>query len=206
MLFLPKLAGFRLVNKLDLSRTGITTEGLLRWDPFSERDWTHRQFDMLSLADTKVDWSQLAEAKWLQRVQNIDLSGLNITDEQLAQPITARGLRLARNPITDAGVQSLLENDTVQHLDLTDTNIDGSTLATDKCPEDLVLDGTQITDATLQAILATGRVRKLSIARTKVTPAILKQLGPTVSLRLGAGLITEADLAKATPLSLESFG
>ncbi len=149
-----KLEAFTNLEKLDLSRTSITSEGLLRWRRLTNPEEFPRPITELSLADTKVDWASLASLR--HSIKHLDLSGLNITDDQFKQPILASSLTLARNPITDAGIDSLFSRQQLRHLDLTDTNIDGSSLAHNKCPEDLVLDGTQITDATLTAILATG--------------------------------------------------
>lgn len=195
---MDELKPFRRLESLDLSRTAITDEGLKK---FGSVNWLRK----LSVADTKLSWSAIQEFCKSHSIVDLDVAGLQITDEQLKVPLGVGKLGLARNPITDDGVATLLEGNQLARLDLSDTAITGSTLKTLQCPESVILDGTQINDANLLAILSLGKVRKLSLARTNVTAAVLPKLANR-SVRLGQGLITENDLANAGPLMFTYLG
>ncbi len=101
-----ELANFPKLARLDLSRTAITDKGLLD----SKLFYTATNQPNLSLADTRISWSAIRELTDHARLGKLDLSGLGLTDDQIAHPIQATQLKLSRNPITDEGVSKLLSH------------------------------------------------------------------------------------------------
>ncbi len=90
----PKLKHFRMLEKLDCRALALTTEGLLRWYDSNDATATGSRITKLSLADTKVDGSALARphpAFWLK---HLDLSGIGLTDDQLAKLVRLGACRL----------------------------------------------------------------------------------------------------------------
>ncbi len=191
------------LKQLDLSRTRVTSAGLLHLPSSLERLWlAHLQIDLQSAAQY-FDRARMS-------LRTLDLSYCQIDDAQLAAcKGFAYGLTrmsLAGNPITDEGVASLLDRcDAIFHLDLSDTQSEGAVLEHANCPSRLALDGTKITDSQLSAMLAkpSWKCDYLSLKRTPITAAVLPALsGIGLSLELGQGLITEQDLLG---LSVGSF-
>ncbi len=165
----------------------------------------------LLLADTKVSFAEVEKymksRSWMNR---LDLSGLNITDEQLGSSslkLRVHNLNLSRNPITDQGVTAalgLFQN--VSKLDLSDTKVTGESLDSAYCPTTVKLDGTEVTDAVIRKLvsLPSWTAQMLSLRRTKITPAIL----PTLKghgIALGEGLIKEKDLLELGVCAFESL-
>lgn len=204
----PELKAFPALRELDLSGTAITDAGLQTLELPNQRivnpDGT-TGFPRLCLADTQVTWAAVQELARHNTICHLDLSGLQIKDDDLATRIAVKSLRLSRNPITDEGLRALLEKSSLRRLDVSDTAITGSTLNVAECPQRLNLDGTAINDATLTAILKTGNVIELSLRRTSITAAVLPLL-VNKSLRLGKGAITENDLATLGRANFEHLG
>jgi uncharacterized protein YjbI with pentapeptide repeats len=201
---LPRLAAFPNLTELDLSRTAITDANLstLKLSAPIEQS---RRGSVLSLSDTQVTWQGARDVASRMPHELLELAGLNITDEQLSTGIAAKGLSLARNPITDAGVDALLEHSNIHRLDLSDTSITGKTLDRRNCPTVLILDGTNIDDANLTKLLTNRTVDYLSIQNTQVTAAVLPLLVGK-SVKLGAGPITESDLLVMGNASFSHLG
>ncbi len=195
---IDKLVYFPKLKHLDLSDTAITNAGLQKLEKLSN-------LTTLSLAGTKVDLALALQVSSKLGVRELDVSGTGITDAQLNGELTIAddlSLNLGRNPITDSGIAELLKNGVrLKRLDLSDTNIDGSGLTSTNCPSALNLDRTKITDANLIKILDKRICRDVSIRSTNVTAAILPSVIPFwgLSLRLGAGNITEQDLINLPP-------
>ncbi len=196
-----ELANFPKLARLDLSRTAITDKGLLD----SKLFYTATNQPNLSLADTRISWSAIRELTDHARLGKLDLSGLGLTDDQIAHPIQATQLKLSRNPITDEGVSKLLSHGTLFRLDVSDTQITGQCFVESQCPTELILDGTPIDDATLLAICKKNTIEKISLARTKVTAAMLPQLSG-MTVRLGQGPITDNDLSNLGPMAFDCLG
>ena len=204
---LPELKAFPNLQELDLSGTAITDAGLeqLALPKFkvANPDGTPG-FQRLSLADTKVKWAAIQQLAKKHVISHLDLSGLQISDADLATGISVSSLRLSHNPITDEGLPALLKNSRLHGLDVSDTAITGSTLNVPSLQR-LNLDGTAITDATLTAILNNSSVSHFSLRRTGITPAVLPLL-VNKSIRLGKGAITENDLAALGPAHFDHLG
>lgn len=199
----PKLKSYRQLKRLDLSNTAITDAGLqqlLNQSPASASRASYEGMAMLSLADTKVTWAGIEQFIDRKKLLALDVSGLGVTDQQVAKLSGIMALTLSRNPITDEGLSALLSINYPSYLDLSDTAVTGAGLATWRCPMELNLDGTQVSDATLTAMLSVGKVRRISLARTKVTAAMLPSLAG-MTVRLGEGPITEKDLANLNTIS-----
>ncbi len=192
------LKQFPALSSLDLSRTAITDRGLLRL----------KQVYEISLADTQVTLPAALQYCQSMSTQMLDLSGTGITDEMLgrsAGPVRLISLKLARNPISDAGVKTMFDNQLLpMWLDLSDTGVSGECLLRSTGPQVVILDGTPITDAVLGKLLAspTFPCTDISLRRTSITAAMLPALSGH-SIALGHGRITEADLIN---LPSGSFG
>ncbi len=202
---LKALKLFPALQRLDLSGTSITDKGLEQLP----------QLKVLSLADTKVTWASAIAWSMAKVTEELDLSGIGVTDRDIiatqdraSYPLN---LTLARNPITDEGVTAILSSERYfNKMDLSDTEVVGDSLANHFCPRSVVLDGTKVTDTAIRNMLAhpSCQCGKLSLRRTQVTAAVLPALASrpmAMSLRLGHGLITEADIRSLRIASFDTL-
>lgn len=110
-------------------------------------------------------WVGTAYLEPFGRVQNLDLSGRNMGDEDLADVKRLHGLEwlaLNRNAITDQGVKQLSEIRSLKALRMEDT---------------------RVTDAGLEHLAYLNRLEVLSLKRTRITGSGLKHLGALPLLR-----------------------
>jgi hypothetical protein len=86
---------------------------------------------VLQMANPDVDDRVLENLKGMDRLEELDLNGTQITDEGLAVVAALpnlKTLRIARTKITDEGFRShLLSKESLVHLDLTGTEVKGKT-------------------------------------------------------------------------------
>ena len=192
---LKLLQRFPSLVELDLSHTSVTSAGLNELSP---------ELTKLSLGFTNADMPAVWRYCEQSRLQDLDLSYTNITDEVLGTlpqiEFQFRKLSLGGNQITDQGVKQLLSTVmAIGWLELNNTAIAGQCLQYEKCPPFLTLDGTKVDDA---AILQSTKSPSwpfawLSLRRTPVTAEVLPILASgQTSLALGEGPITEHDLMR----------
>jgi hypothetical protein len=107
----------------------ITLTGLKDFDYATLRQ--KPQTVVLQMANPDVDDGVLENLKGMDRLEELDLNGSQITDEGLAVVAALpnlKTLRIARTKVTDEGFRShLLSKESLVHLDLTGTEVKGKT-------------------------------------------------------------------------------
>ena len=205
----PHLARFEKLNAIDVSGTKVT-------DAFIEELSKLRRIKYpteLSIADTQI--SRKSRRKILtelgRNLTHLDVGGLGITDEELAQlPYRTINLGLRDNQITDAGLKTLIEQrgTMMGSLDLSGNPVDGSGFAGQPLAIDtLVLDRTNVSDKTIATHLSAVTMQKLVLRNTQLTdaalPSLLKLTG-IAAWELGDGNFTDdglSQLSSAAPIT-----
>ena len=197
------LAKFPRLNRLDLSHTAVTDDGLIELQRL-------RKISELNLGYTKVTLPRLAIAKSLTEA-SLDLSGLEITDEELpllwseSNQSNRRDFKLSLrdNKLTDAGLKAFFRNHwgDFHTIDLSGNPIDGSCLSELRAVQNLILEGLPLTDASLASFISPagpfrGPIDKIGLAGNRLTAASLA--GFSNEIEIGEGNLTDAELRKCT--------
>lgn len=160
-----KIGDLKKVDRLYLDRTRITDEGL------SKLKELNLQF--LSLADTKISDSGLANLEGMKKLMYLNLGKCKVTDaglEQVKNCSNLRSLLLDYTQVTDAGLAHLPDLKKLNALDLRGTKITNSGL-TDLSKLDLlrgldVSDNRNISD---QGFAQLEHLERLNVSNTKVS-------------------------------------
>jgi internalin A len=194
---LKRLSKFPRLSSLDLSHTSITDEGLIELQRL-------RSLSHLSCAYTQVSADRATQTANQLRCTSLDLSGLNITDDQCLNILKNyvsyfQNLVLRDNLLTDAAVQQLISSPRIQELDISGNKIDGSFLVGPVPPSlrSLVLEDVPITDVWLSTNANNLTIEKLVFSNTMLTEGAFLSGTPCNRLELGDGAITDKGLSKS---------
>lgn len=133
------LLAFKKLQRLDLSHTRITDEGLLRLKPASQiedlsllytelitdlginaiKGW--RKLKVLNIRGTRISDESLHTVSALGQLESLDVANTRITDdglEYLASLTRLKHLALGRSQVTEPGLQMLRVLSTLESLDL----------------------------------------------------------------------------------------
>jgi uncharacterized membrane protein len=144
-------------EKLKVAVAGISKEfpGALS---FESQDSALLTFTAVSLRGSLDDAAFHKLAPVLSQFVTVDLSATKITDQAVAQLVSAKSLRLIRlaeTAVTDASIDTLLKLPSLESINLY---------------------GTKVTDAGVSKLSAMPRLKRLYLWKTTVTPEAIKAL------------------------------
>lgn len=180
---LSSLAKLKALKVIDLSGTGISTQGIEHLKDLS-------QLEELNLKDTKIDNNSLAVIAGLRNLQKLYLDNTAITGSGLATLKEMQSLRVLSLTNTKIDNDSLGELEKLSKLDslfLDDTNIGDTGLAHLSHFEEmrvLSLDSTPISDNGLVHLAGLTKLQTLWLAKTRVSDSGLQHLGKLSSLTI----------------------
>jgi hypothetical protein len=139
---------------------------------------------------SSIDSNGLAPLASFAKLEDLNLEGSKITDDQLEQLTkvkSIRKLRFRNTGVTAAGIKKLTGLNELELLDLRDcTNIGDSgleTIATFTKLKSLLVNGEQVTDAGISHISALTELQLLVLPRSQVTDTGIAALSGTKKLK-----------------------
>ncbi len=191
------------IYSLDLSHTAVTDEALKHLEPL-----INLQF--LKVSGTKITPTALSDFLdthlSLQSLQSLTIEDMQLTDEQfqvIYKP-WIKEWRLAGNQLTDAGVSTLMNNDTAISVDLSRNPISRNafSLTTRLNRMTIQADQSPLDDVTVAKLINSGLLGELILGRSSVTPTGLNYaLDMGISVKLLPGSFTEPELETIDPQS-----
>ncbi|MEZ6045681.1 MAG: hypothetical protein R3C11_08905 [Planctomycetaceae bacterium] len=172
------LTNLKSCNRLNLSRTAITTSGLNKLTGSTNANNNFR-LDRLILNNLPISLADIDVLKLLCSRHKVTLENCGI-DDQLAIALfdnSKQMINLPRNPITDDGLRSLL-NENITYINLSGTQVtdEGMKLLEPLNLTYLLISDTAVTDASIPYLNHFEKLGKINLDGTAMTPQGKKEL------------------------------
>jgi len=196
---LRHLTKFHGLQSLDLNHTDISDKGLVSLQKL-------RSLSQLKLGYTSVSVSSAVFLARHFHCPSLDLSGLNMTDDDvnlLGDKRFLNNLELRDNQLTDKGIKEILASSNLESLDLSGNNFDGSCLAGNSSSiQTLTLEHVPLTDAIFASIDKNAGFQRVVLCNTQMTNVALRGIVNCNQLEFGDGAIDDQGLALSGITSL----